>query len=549
MKKDLCEGKPDLKIEGTDDCSLFNLDIRYILFLDLNGDGTLETIVNSQNNTLGFDVDYTDNGSKRTAAVTRYSTTNFELPYGLHKIKWFVSDGCGNESTCEYSFVIKDCKKPTVVCLNGLSANLMNTATPTVTLWASDFVNYANDNCTPSNQLVYYIRKSGTGTGIPTTSSVTFDCSETGTQTVEVWAKDKAGNADFCETYLLVQDNMGVCPNSTTGSVAGMILTDDVQGVQDAEVNLKGSNPALPAAGLFNMTNSTGAFNFNAVPVDPNYILSAKKDVNPLNGVSTFDLVKMSKHILNVQPFTNPYDFIAADINHNGNVTTFDIVELRKLILGIYSDFPANDSWRFVDKSYQFTSSSPLSEPFPESVKVSNSNDFVAIKVGDLTGDAVPNNATSVSDRNPVGNLVFSAKDRDVKAGEEFTVDFSADEMVAGYQFTMAFPGLEMVEVIPGASMGMENFNTLKVAENILSTSFNGDEKGQFSVKFRATADGKLSKMLAVSSRLTAAEAYNLNGENLDVAFRFDGENGQTVVNSLKRRPAGPVHVILLSPL
>lgn len=533
LQKDLCEGKPDLNVEATDDCSLFNLDVRYILFLDLNGDGSLETIVNSQNNTLGFDVEYTDNGAKRTARVKRYNSVNYELPYGLHKIKWFVSDGCGNESTCEYSFVIKDCKKPTVVCLNGLSANLMNIAVPTVELWAVDFVQYGLDNCTPANQLSYYVRKSGTGTGIPTTSNVTFNCDETGTQTVEVWAKDKAGNADFCQTYIIIQDNMGVCPNSTTGTVAGMILTDDVQGVEAAEVNLKGSNPALPAAGLFNMTGASGAFNFSAIPVDPNYILSAKKDVNPLNGVSTFDLVKMSKHILNVQPFVSPYDFIAADINHNGNVTTFDIVELRKMILGIYSDFPANDSWRFVDKSFQFTTTSPLSEPFPESVKVSAANDFIAIKVGDLTGDAVPNNATVAADRNPIGNLVFAAKDRDVKAGDEFTVDFSANETVAGYQFTMSFPGLEMVEVTPGNGMSLENFNTLKVSENILSTSFNGTEKGQFSVKFRATADGKLSKMLAVSSRLTAAEAYNLNGENLDVAFRFDGENGQSVVNAL----------------
>jgi hypothetical protein len=38
-----------------------------------------------------------------------------ELPYGTHKIKWLVEDGCGNEQFCEYTFVVKDCKKPTVV--------------------------------------------------------------------------------------------------------------------------------------------------------------------------------------------------------------------------------------------------------------------------------------------------------------------------------------------------------------------------------------------------------------------------------------------------
>jgi hypothetical protein len=532
LQHDLCEGPVDLKVEGTDDCSAFNLDIRYTIFADLNGDGSQETVINSQNNALGFDVKYSDAGTKRTAQATRNGATSFELPYGLHKIKWYVSDGCGNESVCEYAFLVKDCKKPTVVCLNGLAVNIMNTATPTITLWASDFVNYGQDNCTPSAQLVYYIRKTGTGTGLPTTTNVTYGCNEVGTQTVEVWAKDKAGNADFCETYLLVQDNLGNCGN-TSGSVAGFILTTAVEGVQSAEVNLKGSNPALPTPGLFNMTTAAGKFNFTALPIDPNYILSAKKDNNPTNGVNTFDLVRMSKHVLNINPFTAPTDYIAADINKNGKVTTADIVELRKLILGIYTTFPMNESWRFVDKKYQFTSANPAGEAFPEQVLVSNANDFTAVKIGDVTGDALPNNFIQTDDRNSVGNLVFSVKNREITAGEEFSVDFTAEEVVAGYQFTLGFDGLEMLEIVPGAGMSLENFNTLTAAEHLVSTSFNGAEKGQFSVKFRAANSGKLSQMLAVSSRLTAAEAYNLSNENLDVAFRFENENGQNVVAGL----------------
>jgi hypothetical protein len=34
---------------------------------------------------------------------------------------------------CEYTFVVKDCKKPTVVCINGLSVNIM--PTKMITLW------------------------------------------------------------------------------------------------------------------------------------------------------------------------------------------------------------------------------------------------------------------------------------------------------------------------------------------------------------------------------------------------------------------------------
>ena len=52
------------------------------------------------------------------SAPTTYAAP--QLPHGLHKIKWFISDGCGNETVCEYTFLVKDCKAPTVVCKNGL---------------------------------------------------------------------------------------------------------------------------------------------------------------------------------------------------------------------------------------------------------------------------------------------------------------------------------------------------------------------------------------------------------------------------------------------
>jgi hypothetical protein len=70
---------------------------------------------------------------------------------------------------------------------------------------------------------------------------------------------------------------------------------------------------------------------------------------NPLDGVSTYDLLLMQRHILGLQLFTSPYQYLAADINGGADVTSFDILELRKLILGIYNEFPNNMlSWRFL---------------------------------------------------------------------------------------------------------------------------------------------------------------------------------------------------------
>ncbi|MEI6411629.1 MAG: HYR domain-containing protein, partial [Bacteroidota bacterium] len=147
---DLCEGPSDLTITATDACSGSNINIHYLLFLDLDQDGIMETVINSVNtgiaglgwNTVpfnnyqslnyaggtlrafderavpfnqkyGFAIQNTVAGTKKTASVrwnTQQSQTNFtipELPYGTHKIKWFVEDGCGNESICEYTFIVK----------------------------------------------------------------------------------------------------------------------------------------------------------------------------------------------------------------------------------------------------------------------------------------------------------------------------------------------------------------------------------------------------------------------------------------------------------
>lgn len=65
-------------------------------------------------------------------------------------------------------------------------------------------------------------------------------------------------------------------------------------------------------------------------------------------GVTTFDLIFMTRHILGTQPLSG-YGQIAADVNKSGSVTTFDVVQTRKLILGIEQTFPGrNQPWVFI---------------------------------------------------------------------------------------------------------------------------------------------------------------------------------------------------------
>ncbi|TNE56828.1 MAG: HYR domain-containing protein, partial [Bacteroidetes bacterium] len=574
---DLCEAPTDLTITATDSCSGANVNVRYLLFLDLDGDGDMETVVSStnlpgfnninynnaynpnfgggtprqfdgrpvlSNQKYGFTIETTVSGNAKTASVrwnTQQQPTNYvvpQLPYGNHKIKWIVEDGCGNETVCEYAFEVKDCKKPTVVCLNGLSVNIM--PTQMITLWANDFLQYTEDNCTPSDKLVIGIRKSGAGTGFPLNpdgtpqTSVTFDCNELGTQLVELWSMDLAGNADYCETYVIVQDPNGFC-GADFGTVAGTLKTEDDNGLEDANVELEGAHPALPPVSMFDFSDNTGNYSFAGVPYLGDYTVTPTKDNDPLNGVSTFDLVLINKHILGLAPLNSPYKMIAADANNSRSITTFDIVELRKLILGIYTELPNNTSWRFVDRDFSFPDPlNPFQTIFPETKQIAamqqsmNDENFVSVKVGDVNGNAVTSSLMNLEDRT-AGTLLFDVNERTVKAGETVTVNFRAAEKAVGYQFTLHFPNMEIVGVTPGAEMTMENFGIFN-GEHFLTTSFDNERTvGEFAVTFRAEAAGKLSEMLKVSSQITVAEAYNMDRERQEVALRFNGADGSTV--------------------
>ncbi len=573
---DLCEGTVDLSVAITDSCGGSDVTVKYLLFLDLDNSGDMETVVSSTNipaaNTVffgnannpnftggtaynfddrpvalnqkyRFNIDVVKSGNTATAKLiwdTPQVPANLndaamqgvapQLPYGTHKIKWITNDGCGNEAVCEYLIVVRDGKAPTVVCLNGLSVNIM--PTQMITLFASDFLQYTEDNCSPATLLDIAIVESDESTGSfpvdgqgnPLTT-VNFNCQEVGTQPVQLWSRDVAGNADYCETYVIVQDPNNFC-GSDPISVAGDLKTETQNGLEDASVEMIGTHPALPPVSMFDMTNNDGAYAFsNALPISANYSVTPLKDDNHLNGVTTFDLVLISKHILGLEPLGSPYKMIAADANKSNSITTFDIVELRKLILGIYTELPNNTSWRFVDKSYNFANpNNPFTAQFPEFKSVADvqasqmNDDFVSLKVGDVNGSAIANSLMSADDRT-VGTLLFDVEDRQVKAGEEFTVNFTATEQVLGYQFTMNLKGLEVVDIVPGAGMDVSNFGLFNDA---ITTSFDGKDKGAFALKFRAKTSGQLSNMLGVSSRITKAEAYK-NDVRLDVAFRFNG--------------------------
>ncbi|MCB0580912.1 MAG: hypothetical protein KDD10_16565 [Phaeodactylibacter sp.] len=112
-----------------------------------------------------------------------------------------------------------------------------------------------------------------------------------------------------------------------------------------------------------------------------------KGDGEELCGVSTFDLVVASKHILGASPFKESWQYVAADVNGSGSVSTLDLIEIRKRILGIEVGFEV-PAWRFIPCDYCFSEEDPLDSFEEECLELEQFRPcFKAIKTGDVTCD------------------------------------------------------------------------------------------------------------------------------------------------------------------
>ncbi len=237
---DLRDADLTLAIDAFDECGGEDVNFRFLLFLDLNGDGVMETTINTESPTWGFGIREDEAiGGKRIARLTRdvewddgppffnhQKRDTFSLPYGNHKIKWIAEDRCGNDRVKEFPIKVGPCQMPAVVCKNLLKINqlwqISAASEPSASRTATQFLKSAFDANTPFNQLQFSLRDPGInpGIGFPVTAaglpvkSLTWDCDHLGFRPLELWVKNLAGDTDFCPTAVNVLDGTGLCMDS-----------------------------------------------------------------------------------------------------------------------------------------------------------------------------------------------------------------------------------------------------------------------------------------------------------------------------------------------
>jgi len=240
---------------------------------------------------------------------------------------------------------------------------------------------------------------------------------------------------------------------SQTATISGRITSVAGAALGDVNVHLT----SLGGGDWSQLTDANGNYSFT-VPEGDTYTIDPYGGENPLNGVTTFDVVLIAKHITGETPFTSPYQIIAADADCNNDIQLLDTIEIRKLILGVYNEFPCAGSFRFVRADYVFPNpQAPF--PFPEVITVENLSgdvgnlNFIGIKIGDVNGSAVGlgsvnYNVTAINGRVRLdSNLNCS-----VDSSENPLADWLVRCIGSGLSFTTttSSTGNYMVFVLPG---------------------------------------------------------------------------------------------------
>ena len=469
--------------------------------------------------------------------------------FGDYTVRFKTTDQCGNYNSTDVKISIKDVTKPTPICHSWIAVNLMASGMVMLDAKVIDAGSY--DNCTPQNKLKFKIQyPAPTPADMPNPDTLksifTFNCQSDKIipigdgygylANVALWVGDEAGNWDYCETVVNVQDNMVVCNYVPIQmkNLAGAIVTEKNTSIENVKMLLDGTKKQE----LF--STITGKILFKDLPVVGNYSVVPEKDVLPLNGVSTLDLVLISKHILGTQPLNSPYQQIAADVNKNGSVTTADLVELRKMILGIQANFTKNTSWRFVDKKFSFAANqNPLQQAFPEkidftSVIGTDEANFIGVKIGDVNGNAATS-GTAAGRGDIKGLINISTDEKTYNVGDEVKMTLTAEKAIEAYQMTLNYDknNLELLEI----QGNTENFAVLENGVVTVSALNSKPTNEMFTLIFKAKKEGSLSENTRISAQITNKEAYDNQGNTYDLALNFANKSKSSVLELFQNRP------------
>jgi hypothetical protein len=540
-----CTGSVALAFEVSDNCTIFSqLSVR--VEFDENYD-VAAGFVRSRFLTAA-ELQSDDEGN--------YFVNLSNLRIGEHALRVRLTDGCGNVDVDVIEFCLVDGRAPTPICIMQTTISLApdGNGGGEAAYWATDAIASPAEDC--SGEVVYAIYKNeeartpGFEPSIGD-DAILFTCEDDATTLVRVYAFDPAGLSEYCTVLVLVQRAENACNQGDFGNISGAVTTS--RGSPIAGVNLELTGPDAMST---LQTNSDGLYESGELVSGSDYTIDPDfgSYLTHSQGVSTFDLVLMTRYILGTDVFEAPYQHLAADANNSGDISVQDIIAVSRLILGLDLEYPNQEAWVFVEADFIFpVNNNPWATAFPEVINLNNLDgevrdaDFIGIMVGDVSGNR-PGFTDDNNIRPRASAPALEVADFDLEAGQTYRVDIAAGDAtgLAGLQGTFSVDDrAKLLSVTSGQFAPAHlNANLLSTGELPFSYADNRSLNATTPVvtlELRATADARLSEVLQLNDNRLRAEGYTAESQLTGLTIRFTGAATVTSTVALLQNQPNPV--------
>lgn len=490
-------------------------------------------------------------------AEGNYVISLSNIPVGEHAVRVRGSDNCGNVEVKSIEFCVEDGLAPSPICIMQTTVTLSpnGDGTGEATYWATDGLASDVQDCSGDVTFSIYKEIDAGEAGFtpnPGDTFIDFDCDDDATVPVRIYAFDPNGLNEYCTVLILVQRADNACVSENTGNLSGTVTTVTGNAVEGVFMELSGpegvEDVTTDDLGQYDFRDLRGGDDFTVDPELETYVTHSQ-------GVSTFDLVLITRFILGLEVFDSPYQRLAADANGDEDVSVQDIIAIRRLLLGFDDAYQNNSAWRFVEADFVFpVNANPWATNFPEVINVNNLNgsirnaDFIAVMIGDVSGND-PNGLSNGNGGRPrSGAVMMETADLDLVAGNTYdvTINAAAAARLEGLQGTFSLAsGVRLIDVDYG-QFTAGNLNAEFAERGKLPFSFNAADglsaaTPVITLRVEALTDTRLSDVLAITDELIVAEGYTQGNGLEGIGIRFTNTEVAPVMNVLEQNTPNPV--------
>lgn len=441
-------------------------------------------------------------------------------PFGIHDVYVFAEDSCGNLDSTLIMITVTDSFPDTLTCNFKIIQDL-DSSTLSATFISHEFFGSYTDSCgnAPLGEITTsYDQNDITDTIIVITcDSIDSAGGNFVLQAIlYIWLDGIL--IDSCDIELGI-DNPEICNQNT---LTGRITT--ISGLDFNGAMVKVYNDFM-SKGV--RTDEQGYYNVNGLRSNQRYWIDPDFGGDPWEGISTFDLLLIYRHILDMGAIENPYYNIAADVDKSGSISGSDLIHLKKLILRMENELPV-DNWRFVRTNYEFTDpGNACGSGYTERSNIMAKNtienlNFNGLKVGDVDG-SVSGNVRGRS----ASTMLKVQKD------ESGAVSFISQrsDIIRGFQMAVSIDQYQDIQLVNGAiKLKHEDFSMMENGLILISwVAPHGVaiEEGEALFSIGGINSGNLSDVLKLNSEHMNPEIYWNDEVPSDLGLKFDPQDSE----------------------